>query len=156
MGDSENKVGVYNQMYYVTHKEDLSKKRAKLYAENLDYRKKARERAMARYRQERENRPGKAGRGYNIPKVVPIDGEDVRVHCVKEFADQIGRRVQTIRSWEAKGVIPPPTVVDDRGRRWYSEKHMAAVEKAQDKFIEKNAVSLEDFKAMVEKEFGRK
>jgi len=156
MGDSENKVGSYNQAYYVSHREALSEKRAKLYSDNSGYRKRAKARAMERYRLQREGKVGRAARGYNIPKVVPIDGVDVRVHCVKEFADKLGRRVQTIRSWESKEIIPSPTFVDDRGRRWYGEEYMDAVEKAHKKFIEKNAVRLEDFKAMVEKEFGRK
>lgn len=55
---------------------------------------------------------------------VPAPREWVTVHSVAEFASRLARNVQTVTMWEQRGVLPPPTLVDEIGRRWYAEAHM--------------------------------
>lgn len=156
--EDKDKVRAYNQMYYIQNRDALREKRKVLYSENPEYREKARMRAVARNVQRKMEigKVGREGRGYNIPKIVLIDGEQVRVHSVKEFADRVGRNVQTIRSWETKGVIPSATFVDERGRRWYSERHMDIIARTYQAIIEKGGTDIASFKALVEDEFAKK
>ena len=46
----------------------------------------------------------------------------------KVILDRFGIAENTLRSWEAKGIISPPER-DWRGWRWYSEQHLAEIEK---------------------------
>ncbi len=46
----------------------------------------------------------------------------------KVILDRFGIAENTLRSWEAKGIISPPKR-DWRGWKWYSKKHLAQIEK---------------------------
>lgn len=46
----------------------------------------------------------------------------------KVILDRFGIAENTLRSWEAKGIISPPER-DWRGWKWYSKKHVAEIEK---------------------------
>jgi hypothetical protein len=46
----------------------------------------------------------------------------------KVVLDRFGIAENTLRSWEAKGIISPPER-DWRGWKWYSKKHLAQIEK---------------------------
>lgn len=117
------------------------------------------ENEMAFFRREVESRlkmaePGV--RGFNRPRVMQVEGQDVLVHCVSEFAHQVGRDVQTITAWEADHIIPPPTVVDEMGRRWYSETHMALLAGVAEKFRSEGGRNLADLKGLVWKEWKKR
>jgi len=203
----------YYHSYYLTHRDELSKKRRKRYATDPKYHAKVKRRAMSRYRQEREkklaerkriqaeidllnkeagklqkeidelrlsspastrlpkleeqlrnliasieekNRAiGPGVRGYNRPRVMSVRGEDILVHCVSEFADRVGRDVQTITAWESNKIIPPPTVTDEMGRRWYGEVHMNFIAELTEKFRSGGGRSLDQFKDLVWKEWKK-
>jgi len=46
----------------------------------------------------------------------------------KVLLDRFGIAENTLRSWEAKGIISPADR-DWRGWRWYSQRHVAEIEK---------------------------
>jgi hypothetical protein len=117
------------------------------------------ENEMSFFRREVESRlkmaePGV--RGFNRPRVMQVDGQDVLVHCVSEFAHRVGRDVQTITAWEADNIIPPPTVTDEMGRRWYSEPHMVLLSGVAEKFRSDGGRNLADFKGLVAKEWKKR
>jgi hypothetical protein len=122
----------YFQSYYAAHREEISRSRRERYKADPVYREQVMERALERYRRVREERiKARNGepslpsiRGYNKARIFQVDGRNVLVRSVREFADRVGRDVQTIKAWEEKGVIPPPTVVDELRRRWYAEAHI--------------------------------
>jgi hypothetical protein len=141
----------YQRKYYAQRKEALSKKKRERYANDPEVRESARKRAMARYEKTRGTGERKV-RKYNLPRVVPVGGKTCLYHCVRKFADAVGRNVQTITQWENKGVIPKATMVDDKGRRWYSEAHMAAVASAVKRYDEMGERDLDLLKRLVAEE----
>jgi len=46
----------------------------------------------------------------------------------KVILDRFGIAENTLRSWEAKGIISPPER-DWRGWKWYSKKHVVEIKK---------------------------
>lgn len=46
----------------------------------------------------------------------------------KVILDRFGIAENTLRAWEARGIISPPDR-DWRGWRWYSKQHLAQIEK---------------------------
>lgn len=92
------------QKWYAVNKERLSVRRKQLYNSNPELREKIKER-QKRYRESNPSR-SKAGQ----TKVRMIDGKDHVVHRIGEAAVLISRDEQTIRNWEAKGLIPRPSV----------------------------------------------
>lgn len=150
MVDTKNKQ--YQREHYLKNRDKISEAKKERYRTDPNYRKSAQKRALERYHATREGKQ-RGKRGYNHPKVAHVDGQDVIVHSVKAFADQANRNVQTIRSWEEKRVIPPPTFTDARNRRWYSDAHIARVVRAVSKFEATGALSLDVLKKLVEREF---
>jgi hypothetical protein len=98
---------------------------------------------------------GPGVRGYNRPRVMAVDGQDSLVHCVSEFADRVGRDVQTITAWEQNKIIPMPTVTDEMGRRWYNEGHMNFVAGLVERFRSAGGRNLDEFKGLVWKEWKK-
>jgi len=94
-------------------------------------------------------------RGYNRPRVKLVGDKDVLVHCVSEFADRVGRDVQTITAWEANSIIPPPTVTDEMGRRWYSDPHIEFIAEVAEEFRASGGRNLADFKELVGKKWKK-
>jgi DNA-binding transcriptional MerR regulator len=159
--EAENENGdgkSYFQEYYEKNREVLSKKRRDRYRDDPEYRDQVKKRAMERYLKQREERlkdleenPQEPKvRGNNFPRVMEIDGKDVLVHGVSEFASRVGRNVQTITAWEAKGIIPAPTVKDDLGRRWYSVEHMDFIASLAREYRSNGGRSLNDFKELID------
>jgi DNA-binding transcriptional MerR regulator len=152
----------YFQGYYEKNREKLSEKRRERYRTDEKYREQVKQRAMDRYMKQREERLKELEenpqeprvRGNNFPRVAKIDGEDVLVHGVSEFASRVGRNVQTITAWENKGIIPPPTVKDELGRRWYTEKHMDSIASLARDYRAQGGRSLKDFKELIDASFG--
>lgn len=152
----------YFQAYYAKNRDKLSEKRRERYRTDEKYRNQVKQRAMERYLRQREERlkdleenPQEPRvRGNNFPRVMEIDGKDVLVHGVSEFASRVGRNVQTITAWEGKGVIPTPTVKDDLGRRWYSEEHMDFIASLAREFRSQGGRSLNEFRELIEASAG--
>lgn len=94
-------------------------------------------------------------RGYNRPRVKLVGDKDVLVHCVSEFADRVGRDVQTITAWEQNGIIPPPTVTDEMSRRWYSDPHIEFIADVAEEFRANGGRNLGEFKELVWKKWKK-
>jgi hypothetical protein len=148
----------YQRDYYATNRERISRRRRVQYAVDPAYREQVKERAMDRYRKLREERvkarhgeppaPPKC-RGYNKPRVLHVDGRDMLVRSVREFADRVGRDVQTITLWEQQSIIPKPTVVDEIGRRWYADAHIELVARVAASFWREGGRSKDGLKRRV-------
>jgi hypothetical protein len=104
----------YWNQYYSAHKEEIAVKRKDRYHADPEYRKKVLEWSAKRYeklRQKRleeraENPEPPRVRGHNRPITKTIDGEEMLLHSISEFASRVDRNVQTITTWEQKGIIP--------------------------------------------------
>ena len=147
----------YSRAYYASHREELAERRKKRYQADPQYRDQDKARAMEQYRRRRDERikarNGEAViqhvRGYNRPRIFLIGGQSVLVRCVLEFADRLGRNVQTVTAWERRGVIPPPSVVDEMCRRWYTDRHIEVVGLAVKKYHAAGNHRLSELKRIV-------
>ena len=141
----------YQRRYYEANRDVLSRKRRERYAGDPEVRRRARDRAMARYERVRPEKGERKVRRYNLPRVVQVGGKTRLYHCVRKLADAAGRNVHTITQWERGGVIPKPTMVDEQGRRWYSEDHIAFVAEAVKRYDEMGQRDLDILKRLVAK-----
>lgn len=148
----------YFQSWYAAHKTELADKRKRRYRDDPKYRREVLDRSKKRYQKIRQaklkerakNPEPPRTRGRNKPREEVIGGMTVELFSVSEFADRVDRNVQTITKWEQDKVIPPPTWVDDYGRRWYSEDHMDRIASAALEFRARGGRRLEDFKSLVD------
>lgn len=147
--------GGYFASYYAAHKEEISEKRKQKYESDPEFRERLKARSAERNKEKSAMRPDgpRHARGFNKPKLVPINGETVVVRGISEFAEAIGRDVYTIKTWERDGIIPPPTHVDPLKRRWYSDAHIGAIASAIREFDNKGARGRDVLKAIVLKKW---
>lgn len=153
----------YYDTYYAENKVAISNRRKARYNSDAKYREKAQSRAMERHiemkTQRQKSSPASSdplshgARGYNKPRVMTIGGKPVLVRGVAEFADRIGRDVQTITVWEQNKVIPPPTGKDELNRRWYSDNHIEFIRGMVMDFQASGSRRLAEFRAMVLKKW---
>ena len=139
------------QAWYIKNKDSLSEKRKRRYEEDPEYREKVKAAARKRWQDQRKARGGgePRTRGGNSPRVLPVGGRDVLVYGVSEYASRVDRDVQTISAWEERGIVPSPTVIDELGRRWYSESHMDLVAKVSKRFRSSGGRRLADLKVKI-------
>jgi len=115
----------YNREYYAEHRDKLSEKRKEKYASDPQHREKIKESSRDWYDENKPESVGpRRGRGFNRPRVLNVDGEQLLCHCAGEVARRIGIGVQTLSDWERDGIVPPATARDDLKRRWYSEDYI--------------------------------
>lgn len=115
----------YFAQWYRENKKDLSRKRKQRYARDKNYREKAKAQAR-RYRREHP-RPA---RPRQVKRFRELNGQDVQVFQIGEAAQKVGCGMSTIRSWEAKGVIPKP--VFDDWKRLYTERQIRLMTMVRD------------------------
>lgn len=166
-GKDEGRVGsevanAYYASWYSAHKTELADKRKKRYHSDPKYRQEVLDRSKKRYQKLRQKKLAERAknpepprtRGRNRPREEVIDGVEVTLYSVSEFADRVDRNVQTITKWEQDRVIPPPTFIDEYGRRWYSDHHIDTVASTALEFRSRGGRRLEDFQALVEEAFA--
>ncbi len=152
----------YWDRYYAAHKDEIAAKRKDRYHSDPEYRRKVLEQSAKRYERLRQKKLDEMAsnpksprvRGHNRPITKTIDGEEVTLHSVSEFAHRVNRNVQTITAWEQKGVIPSATWIDNLGRRWYSEHHMNTIAALALEFRARGGRRLADFQALVAEAFA--
>lgn len=93
--------------------------------------------------------PRKA-RGVNRAWFVKLKGWAGMVHGISEFAKQIDRGIYTIKTWERDKIIPPPTYVDEKGRRWYSDAHMTTIASAIREFDNSGSILRSKLKEIIQ------
>jgi len=86
-----------------------------------------------------------------MPKPFRIEGESnlVMLYSVKEVATLCKRGSQTIRKWEKERIIPPATIRDDKGWRWYTEKQAKGLAELVKKYVKQGVSLPEEFKKEV-------
>ena len=107
----QEKSRAYFRSWYDKHGEERNERRRKQYAENPEVREKAKERA-------RMQRAGSSKGHTRPPTFRMVGGKQIRAYLMSETAAMVGRDLQTIRSWERKGWIPPDTFGE--GKRLYT------------------------------------
>ncbi len=113
--------------YYQRHRGTIQKRRHQRYHEDSEYRETVREqsREYQRKRRATERTKNPVRRGPNEPSDFTIDvgGKDVLVHMYTTgmLAAALGRKAQTMRVWEKKGIIPPALYRSPQGARLYTE-----------------------------------
>lgn len=152
----------YYASWYAAHKTELADKRKQRYHSDPKYRQEVLDRSKKRYQKLRQKKLAERAknpepprtRGRNKPQTKVVDGVEVVLFSVSEFADRVDRNVQTITKWEQDRVIPPPTWIDEYGRRWYSDAHMDTVASTALEFRARGGRRLEDLRALVEEAFA--
>jgi hypothetical protein len=112
--------------YYAAHRTEILKKRRRRYRTDLQYREECQ--TAARERQQ------KKGEGEDVPKlrdrVVQIGGREIVLRSIGVLAGALGVHPETIKLWEQDRIIPVATLIDDAGRRWYTDEAIAKLTEA--------------------------
>ena len=139
---SDADVKAYQARYYQQNRDKITRKRRDRYQNDAEYQEQVKTRALDRFRALRdvrlktEPKKGHWKRGLNRPRLIRTGDKQVFVHGVGEFAKRITVNVQTITAWQKMKIIPPPTVIDEFGRRWYSSGYMDTVAQAVKEYHE--------------------
>lgn len=119
---------IYYKQWYEQHREEISKKRKRIYEEDEDYRKKVLS-DSAKYREKMREIPRIRVARHHIPREYPTgDGGKIVLFSIGVMAIYIQRSVQSIGQWERNGVIPQtPYRSGMRGFRFYTAEMMDAI-----------------------------
>jgi hypothetical protein len=154
----------YQKKYWVEKRTTLLASRKSRYANDPEYRAKVIAAAKERYQRLRAQKPvvkrtitkrlAEATRALRPRAVAGPNGKLIMVQHMAELARRCMVSPETLKSWEGRGVIPPPTMLDDHGRRWYSPAYIEVMVGLVE--MHWNGVrNLEDFKKMVLAEFAK-
>lgn len=157
-GSGGKQDATYQQEYYRRNKKRLAARKQARYEADTKYREQIKAKALGKHREKREKqlaerKPGwkPKKRGYNKPRVMQLHGKDLFLHSPAEFADLAGVTVQTLSLWEERSVLPPPTIRDEIGRRWYEQHFMKRVAAVVREFKSKGGMRLAALKALIAK-----
>lgn len=107
----------YNREYYEEHKEVISERRRTRYWTDSAYRARVQARSRKQYRSKSASKDKDIG--YTVKMI-----DSIEVFTIKYVAQMTGKCEDTIRAWEAKGIIPKSTYTDKRGWRLYSSEQI--------------------------------
>lgn len=153
----------YQKRYWEEKRTTLLAKRKKRYDTDPEYRATVIATAKARYQRLRAQKPvvqktvpksvAEATRTLR-PRAIEVDGKIVMVQHMAELARRCRVSPETLKNWEGRGVIPPPTMLDEHGRRWYSPAYIESMIGLVEAHW--NGVkNMDDFKKMVMSEFAK-
>jgi hypothetical protein len=119
----------YNKEYYDKNKETIQAKRKNRYDTDNAYREKIQKAARERKREKLAERRAlgikRKPRGPQQPSLYAIDVAGTEVEVLMFTAGQLGlklgRKAQTIRLWEKRGILPEPLYRKPCGDRLYTE-----------------------------------
>ena len=129
----------YFSKYYAENKKEISEKKKRRYQEDPEYREKIKARARARKKMLAEER--KKQKQHEVDRENPIwfriefgDSEiPVRMYTIGQLAKRLGRKTQTIRVWERKGIMPEATYRSSAKDRLYTELQVRLIVEAYDR-----------------------
>lgn len=133
-----------HKQYYREHKEAISVRRKKKYAEDPVYRKRVKRRSAA-YHRIFKRKMAPTDRGI----VIATDGS--KYLTVGKVAVAINRKKSTVQYYNTKGVIPDPKVMDSRGWRLYTREQVILLREAFKKFDRGELGSLKEVTAFITK-----
>lgn len=116
----------YQRRYYEENKEEIQRRRRERYKNDPKYRKRIKD-LSRKSKQKRKkglsNRVLGAAQAedHRRPKVTIVDGREVLVYSRGYLADELAFTRPTIATWQRRGVLPEPTMIDERGQWWFSE-----------------------------------
>jgi len=150
--------------YYERNKERIAKARKKRYSEDPEYRENVREQSRLRWkmgdrgrvvRRERKIQQIRAelNTEYHrkstrklMQRTVQLNnGDMILVYPMADLCLKVGVQKHSVKRWTQKGILPKPTMVDNRGRYWYSQEYIDDLAEHFDKCRAKNW-SLEAFR----------
>ena len=142
----------YLKKYYKENREEMLRKRKERYENDPKYRAKV-QAATRRSKQRRrvglkKRTLGQIDRRHRRPRITVINGQRVEVFSRGTLAEYVGFAPTTLGSWQQRGVLPTPTMVDEEGKWWFSEEYMAKFLKIVKKF-RTAGWSLDEFAAIV-------
>jgi hypothetical protein len=140
---TKEKAREYNQTYYQKHKDRLKEKRRRRYDTDPEYRKAIKRYAQtarinkklrreAEYARLGKKAPGRGGALKIADYKIMVGDKEVivKMYPVGYLAQQLGRKVQTIRNWERKGLFPRALYRSPgglAGNRLYTEFQMEKI-----------------------------
>ena len=146
MGDTpQEKQSEYNRTYYKKKRGAISEARKKRYQTDPEYRERMKRTALMRKRKLAEER-AKAKKNQPKPKhglpkptefMIPVGNSNrkVKMYSVGQLARRLDRQTQTLRLWEAKGVIPEAMYRSEGNVRLYTEFQVRQLSKAYTKAV---------------------
>ena len=129
----------YHEKYYAENKSKLLAAKKKRYEEDPEYREAIKARARESKRRQTEQRRKERERNKDREKPLRFrvqvgDTEvEVRMFTAGQLAKRLGRKTQTIRVWERKGLIPEAIYRNASKDRLYTELQVRLIVKAYDK-----------------------
>ena len=63
-------------------------------------------------------------------KIVVVSDREVVLESIGMLSEALQVSSRMIRELEDNGLLPPATLIDDSGRRWYSRKHIGMLKEA--------------------------
>lgn len=109
--------------WYEKNKVRLSEKRKKDYKEKPAVRKAARKRASNYYKSHKKVMDP-------VDRMVVKTADGYKFFSIGKVARAINRKLDTVRRYHAKGVIPEPKYYDSRGWRLYTREQALLLQKA--------------------------
>lgn len=154
----------YQKKYWLEKRDTILLMRKARYESDPEYKAKVIAAAKARYQRLRAQKPvakrtvpkrlAEATRTLRPRAVAGADGKLVMVQHMAELARRCMVSPETLKSWEVRGVIPVPTMLDEHGRRWYSPAYIEVMVGLVETHW--NGVrNLVDFKKLVVAEFAK-
>lgn len=128
--------------WYAKNKDRVSKRKAARYQNDPEYREKIKERARAWRRKEREKRKSETKVPLSekppVPHRVEIGGTVQRapMFTIGKAAHYLGLSTQTLRKWEAGGVLPPVDWRTAGGHRLYTGPQLEELKRLYDMYRE--------------------
>ena len=122
---AQNKEGYWDE-YYKKNRGRLLMKHKQLYRNDSEFSDAKKERERRRYRR----KTGEPAVSKLRDKVLSVGGREIVLHSMGVLAAKLGVCDETVKTWESAEVVPPATLIDDAGRRWYSDAHIEVMKKA--------------------------
>lgn len=128
---------VYWQNYYKENKEKISQRRKKKYAEDAKFREAVQKRNREWWQRHRAERFQKLKEQISTIDPYAISyrwkpvkiGDKVQILVSANVVERAANVTRTaIMSWIEKGILPPPTFVDENGNRWFSKGYVEMVQ----------------------------
>ncbi len=150
MPEEESKV--YSRKYYAENRAAIAERKRLRYLNDSEYR--ARIKESARVRKNRlleERREERAKNGIKEKPIwfkIDVNGLEVpvRMYTTGQLAKRLGRKTQTMRVWERKGILPEALYRSATRDRLYTAFQVAGILVAYDEAEQSHGTSLVSFR----------
>jgi hypothetical protein len=155
----------YYQRWYKKNRKILLEKMKRKYSQDDQFQEKKRTYAREYWRE--KNRSRASIKDVRLPEFIPIkddlasarafyiDGKPVMLRNMNTLSQMLGYSIVSVRSWYYRGVLPPPTYLENRSRGifWFDDDYILRIRKVLSTIGGRKISDMEYFKEMVRIEF---